>query len=202
MPSSDCTGLILAGGRSRRFGEDKARYEVDGRAMIERVVDTVATVAQPVLVSVGERSNSFAGLRNVGYVADDYKDAGPLAGLHAGLQKAQTPWLLALACDMPFLEVETLRTLLAARTPAADAIVARTPDGRRHPLCACYHARTLPVVIQQLQKGRFALRTLLEQLSDVRFVDLPAGPLRNVNRPVDLLMENRDGKNFRIGDLG
>jgi molybdopterin-guanine dinucleotide biosynthesis protein A len=87
---------------------------------------------------------------------------------------------------MPFLEVETLRALLAARTPQADAIVARTPDGRLHPLCACYHARTLPLVTRQLQKGRFALHTLLEQLSDVRFVDLPAGPLRNVNKLSDL----------------
>lgn len=183
---SDCTGLVLAGGHSRRFGEDKARFEVDGQPMVERVVDTLAAVVQPVLVSVGERGNSFTGLRNVSYVVDHYKDAGPLAGLHAGLQEIQTPWLLAIACDMPFLEAETLRWLLAARPPEADAVVAKTPDGRLHPLCACYHARTLSVVTQQLNKGRFALHNLLKQLPEVHGVDLPTGPLRNVNRPADL----------------
>ncbi|HMB89606.1 MAG TPA: molybdenum cofactor guanylyltransferase [Rhodothermales bacterium] len=192
MSPSNCTGLILAGGHSHRFGEDKARYEVGGQAMIARVVDTVAAVAHPVLVSVGEHSNSFAGLRNVGYVVDHYKDAGPLAGLHAGLHKAQTPWLLAIACDMPFLAVEVLRTLLAARTPTADAIVARTPDGRLHPLCACYHTRTLSVVREQMEGGNRALHALLNGLPQVLFVDLPATPLRNVNRPADLHAETRN----------
>ena len=186
MTASDCTGLILAGGHSRRFGEDKARFEVGGKAMIERVAAVVAVVAEPVLISIGEAGNEFVGLRNVGYVADHYKDAGPLAGLHAGLREAQTPWLLAIACDMPMLDAETLRTLLAARTPAVDAVVAQTPDGKRHPLCACYHTRTLPVVTQQLATGSRALHALLDQLPSVFFVDLPPGPLRNVNHPADL----------------
>ena len=181
------TGLILAGGKSRRFGEDKARHLVAGRAMIEHVVEAVAAVADALLVSVGEQGAAFeSATRTLRQVVDRYEDAGPLAGLHAGLTAAQTPWVLAVACDMPFITPEVLHALLAARGPDVAAVVARTPDGRCHPLCACYHQRTLPVVEAHLAAGTLAMHALLDHLDKVKYVDLPAGPLRNVNHLSDL----------------
>ncbi|MCH8962088.1 MAG: NTP transferase domain-containing protein [Bacteroidetes bacterium] len=122
----------------------------------------------------------------VALVVDHYEDAGPLAGLHAGLTAAQTPWVLAVACDMPFITPEVLHALLAARGPDVAAVVARTPDGRCHPLCACYHQRTVPVVEAHLAAGTLAMHALLDHLDKVKYVDLPAGPLRNVNHLSDL----------------
>lgn len=184
IPDNSLTGLVLAGGQSRRFGADKARHEVAGRAMIERVVEAVAAVAEDVLISVGaEGSFDVPAARQV---VDRHKDAGPLAGLHAGLVAAETPWVLAVACDLPFITPAVLRALAAARRPDAAAVVARTPDGRRHPLCACYHRRVVPVVEAHLAAGRLALHALLDRLDNVAYVDLPAGPLRNVNRLSDL----------------
>ena len=181
------TGLILAGGKSRRFGEDKARHLVAGRAMIEHVVEAVAAVADALLVSVGEQGAAFeSATRTLRQVVDHYEDAGPLAGLHAGLTAAQTPWVLAVACDMPFITPEVLHALLAARGPDVAAVVARTPDGRGHPLCACYHQRTLPVVEAHLAAGTLAMHALLDHLDKVKYVDLPTGPLRNVNHLSDL----------------
>ncbi len=182
----DLTGLVLAGGRSTRFGADKAGYAVGGQAMIERVRDAVAAVAAEVWISVAAEGAPPGLPRRARYVRDHYRDAGPLAGLHAGLHALETPWLLAVACDLPFLTPDALRTLLAARTPEADAVVARTPDGRRHPLCACYHARTLPVAAAQLEAGHLALHAFLDRLENVRYADLPDAPLRNVNTPSDL----------------
>ncbi len=179
------TGLILAGGKSTRFGADKAQHAVEGRAMIERVAEVVGAMAEVVLIGVGEAGAGY-GVPSARQVVDRYKDAGPLAGLHAGLEAAETPWVLVVACDMPFVTGEVLGALLDARGPDVAAVVARTPDGRRHPLCACYHQNTLPTVEAHLAAGTRAMHRLLDRLKNVCYVDLPAGPLRNVNRVSDL----------------
>ena len=142
------------------------------------------------LVSVG--SVSAKPLDGVACVVDRVPDAGPLAGLHAGLHATQAPWVLTVACDMPFLSAHVLHRLLAARTQTADAVVARSGDGRLHPLCACYHRRTLAVVEAHLETQRLALHALLDALKTVCVVDLPSGALRNVNRPSDLENLKRD----------
>ncbi|QXD16271.1 molybdenum cofactor guanylyltransferase [Rhodocaloribacter litoris] len=184
MEKESVTGLILAGGTGRRFGSDKARAVVAGRPMIERVYRVVAPVAGTVLLSVRPGQEDY-GLP-VRRVEDPVEGAGPLAGLLAGLEAAETPWLLAVACDLPFLSEDILRTLLAACRPGLDAVVPRTPDGRLHPLCAAYATTVRPVVAEQLAAGRRALHALLDRLGAVRLVDVPAAPLRNINRPDDL----------------
>ncbi|MFQ5572361.1 MAG: molybdenum cofactor guanylyltransferase, partial [Rhodothermales bacterium] len=108
------TGLILAGGQSRRFGSEKARYPVAGRPMMVHVIEAVSSVTAALLLSVREDTagwlhHAFPGVRTV---TDRYDDAGPLAGLHAGLMEATTPWVLAVACDMPFVTADVLRRLL------------------------------------------------------------------------------------------
>ncbi|RMF52790.1 MAG: molybdenum cofactor guanylyltransferase [Bacteroidetes bacterium] len=184
MKKESVTGLILAGGASRRFGREKARAVVAGRPMIERVYRAVAPVAGTVLLSVRPGQEDY-GLP-VRRVEDPVEGAGPLAGLLAGLEAAGTPWLLAVACDLPFLTEAVLRTLLAACRPGVDAVVPRTPDGRRHPLCAAYATTVRPVVAEQLAAGRRALHALLDRLEAVHLIDVPAAPLRNINRPDDL----------------
>ena len=179
------TGLILAGGASRRFGADKARAAVEGRTMIARVFEAVSAVTEEVLVSVREGGEDY-GLPGVRVVEDAVPGAGPLAGLEAGLRACRTPWLLVVACDMPFLTPDALEAIKRRRAPGLDAVVAQTPDGRLQPLCACYATRILPVVEARLRSGRRSMRGLLERLGAVRVAPLPEAPLRNVNRPGDL----------------
>lgn len=122
----DVTGLVLAGGASRRFGEDKARYLVDGASMIERVVRAVSEVVHPVRISIGGDTEPFQ--LELEHVRDLTPDAGPLGGLQAGLRRGERRWLLVVACDLPFLTSDVLTSLLDARTSEADATVARTPE--------------------------------------------------------------------------
>ncbi len=178
------TGLILAGGASRRFGTDKARATVGGRTMIARVFEAVSAVTDEALVSVGAGGEDYGLSARV--VEDAVPGAGPLAGLEAGLRACRTPWLLVVACDMPFLTPEALEAVTRARAPGLDAVVARTPDGRLQPLCACYATAIRPVVEERLRSGRRSMHGLLEHLGAVRVVPLPEAPLRNVNRPGDL----------------
>ncbi|HET6569302.1 MAG TPA: molybdenum cofactor guanylyltransferase [Rhodothermales bacterium] len=185
MPKApDVTGLILAGGESRRFGSDKARHVVAGRPMIAHVYETLEPVVERVLVSV-RTPGADTGLP-VEHVCDRYPATGPLAGLHAGLLRCPTPWLLAVACDMPFLTEDVLRTLLAARLNADGPVVARGPDGHLHPLCALYPRDVIGEVEAALNAQRHALHALLSRTAPVTEIPVPADPLRNVNQPQDL----------------
>jgi molybdopterin-guanine dinucleotide biosynthesis protein A len=184
MKAQDVTGLILAGGESRRFGSDKALHLVDGRPMIEHVYNVVTGVVGDVFISVSDPSVN-TGLP-AEHLPDIYPDAGPLAGMHAGLLRCRSPWLLAAACDMPFLTADVLGLLLAARTGTMGPVVARSSDGQLHPLCALYPRDMLIYVEAALAARRFALHALLERASFVTEVAVPANAVRNINRPQDL----------------
>jgi len=189
-PNADLTALLLAGGRSRRFGTDKARAVVDGTPMLRRVYETARALTPHVLLSVRADGDFYFDLvpPEVPRLLDSVPEAGPLAGLVAGLRAARTPWLLALACDLPFLNEATLRRLLADRSPDFDAVVPVTSDGRRQPLCALYRVETVrPVAEARLVAGRYALQALLDPLS-VATLAVPDTPLHNVNTPDDLLL--------------
>lgn len=182
----DVTGLILAGGQSTRFGKDKARVVLDGGPMIGHVYDALAPVCAAVLVSVADADTRYPLPRAVRYVVDRRDAMGPLAGLEGGLLAAPTPWVLVVACDMPDLSADVLQVLLDHRSPAISAVVARAPEGRKHPLCACYHRRVLPTVQAHLDAGQRALHRLLDALPEVTYVQVPTAPLRNVNTRSDL----------------
>jgi len=183
---SSVTGLILAGGKSRRFGSNKAAHLIGGDPMIGRVFRSVSSVCENVLISVGDEPLPLELAEEVRYVYDKIPNAGPLAGICAGFHASSSPWLLAVACDMPFITVDALRHLLTARSPSLQAVMAIESNGREHPLCACYHRDILPVVEAQLARGHRALRDLLEQLGRVQTVLLPDDALRNINAPDDL----------------
>lgn len=178
------TGLILAGGASRRFGSDKRHHLVQGQPMIRRVYEVVATVADPVWVSVREGADRPLG-EAVPVVVDPVPGVGPLAGVIAGLQRLETEWLLVAACDLPYLTPAALRDVITAAQPGVAAVVAQTAAGRRQPLCACYHRSVRTIAEGQLREGILALRDLLQAVSQVRSVVLPDAVLRNVNHPSD-----------------
>ena len=110
----------------------------------------------------------------------------PLLPAPVAERAAVRAFCLAVACDMPFVSEGVFAALLEARAPDVEAVVARTPDGRRHPLCACYHQNTRPIVEAHLAAGTLAMHALLDRLKNVRYVDLPEAPLTNVNTLSDL----------------
>lgn len=182
MPTpAETTGLILAGGQSRRYGSDKALAVAGGVPFVRLAYDALAAHAGAVLVATGPTARAYPVPARA--VLDGVADGGPLAGLCAGLGAARTPWLLAVAVDLPALTAGALAPLLAADATGADAVVARDGDGRRQPVCALWRvAAVRPVAEAHLASGRLALFTLVDALT-VREVGLDAGALRNVNAP-------------------
>jgi len=173
---------VLAGGESRRFGRDKALAEHDGRPFVQIVHDALVPHCTEVLIATGPTPRAYPVPSRV--LLDPIPDGGPLAGLAAGLAEAQTPWLLAIAVDLPHLTPGALAPLLASSSDA-DVVVALDADGRRQPVCALWRCATVrPVVGARLARRQLALFGLLDELV-VREVELLPEALRNVNAPRD-----------------
>lgn len=161
----DCTALILAGGDSRRMGRDKTRLEFDGQPLLQRVIGQMQTLFPQVLVSVRQARPGI----DVPQVCDETSGAGPLAGLCAGLARAETPWVFAVAADMPFLN-PALIGQLAQRRSSCQAVVP-VVQGYPQPLTAFYARSALPAIHAALAgSGKHSLRDVLERL-DVLWVD-------------------------------
>lgn len=155
----NCTALILAGGNSTRMGQDKARLALGGRTLLEHVVAAMRQQFPEVIVSV-RQPRPESGLPQV---CDDPAHTGPLAGLAAGLARATTPWVFAVACDMPFITPAVIERLAQCRNDC-QAVVPMV-HGHPQPLAAFYARSCLDEIHGLLNGGgKHSLRALLERL--------------------------------------
>lgn len=201
-------GVVLAGGRSTRFGEaDKALATLKGRPLVARVVDavTAATDDAPLLSvatdAQADRLREALGDRPVEPVRDSEHRSGPLAGLDAAVRATDAPWLFVCACDMPRVTpagVDALSDRLAdheGRDSVVDAVVPLV-DGRDQPLHALYRRSALESALAALS-GDDAVFALLDRLTVARVDAGDGSPLAaattNVNTRADLeaLRESR-----------
>lgn len=162
----DCTAVVMAGGRSLRMGSDKATLRLGERTLLQRVIDVVQPIFGELRVSVREPRSDL----DWPQICDERPDGGPLVGLCTSLAQARTPWIFALATDMPFAE-PALIELLAQRRAGYDAVVP-VVGGHPQPLAAFYAASCLTVVRALLddEGGRRSLRAALARLN-VCYVD-------------------------------
>ncbi|HEX7071775.1 MAG TPA: molybdenum cofactor guanylyltransferase [Rhodothermales bacterium] len=180
MPTvTQIDGLILAGGRASRFGGDKVLHPVDGVPMLVRVHDVLAPLVRRVWISVARERNDLP--VDAPQVVDLYADAGPLAGLHAGLLATDAPAVLVLAVDLPSITPEVMRRIRDAEAGPDVPVVARGTDGRLQPLCGRYPRTVLPVIAARLEAGRRSVHGLLEVAPGPVVVEVEASALRNVN---------------------
>jgi molybdopterin-guanine dinucleotide biosynthesis protein A len=170
-------------------GRDKAFAAVDGEPIVVRTVRLLQRLFPQVIVATN-RAERFRGL-GVETVADVFPGCGPLAGIHAALRACRHPWAFVVACDMPRLDADAIR-FLVARAERADAVVPRW-ENDIEPLHAVYAARCLPAMEAALRTGRYALREFLAGIDvdyvaerELRAVGGAARSLTNVNTPEEL----------------
>jgi molybdopterin-guanine dinucleotide biosynthesis protein A len=188
------TAIVLAGGRSRRFGRDKLAEPVGGRPLVQRAIEAVARVASDVVV-VGPGHGTVRGTSGVRHVPDPEPFAGPLVAVAAGLEIAAQPLALVVGGDMPTLAEAVLRALLRPLTTdeGVDA-VCLVHRGRRQPLPMAVRVGAATSAARKLVGGgERRLQALPESLlardlaeGDWRALDPEAATLRDVDRPEDL----------------
>jgi len=204
MPSlkTSVVGAVLAGGESRRLGRDKALLPWLGKALLLHPFEVLQEVmSEVVVVTVGGRSYGELG---VPVIHDRFEGLGPLAGIHAALEWADSRPVFVVACDLPFVSVELVNHV--ADWSTGQKVLASAGDeawahprarvavwhGRQQPLCGLYSASCREPLETRLRDGRLEAWRFLGEIdtatvpitSDLAFYrpDL----LVNINSPGDL----------------
>lgn len=192
--ASDVTAVILAGGRSRRMGTDKSFVLLDGKPLIQHVVERVSTlnIRLMLITNSPDKYSRF----DIPSYRDIIPDLGALGGLYTALQHCPTPYALCVACDMPFLNPALLQRLIDLRD--GYQVVAPRIDGRIEGLHAVYSRSCLDVIEQQIDQNRFRMSDLFSHLNarylddtHVRSLDPELRSFVNLNTPDHLNQAQR-----------
>ena len=152
------TGIILAGGKSRRFHGDKTQIEWNRKTLTEDLAARFGAYFDQVLIVSGSRGKFH--IAGAAEAVDLYPGKGPLGGIHAGLLAAEHEACFVMACDMPFFDGQAAGRLL--KEEADWDIVAPVRDGRPEPLFAVYHRRLAKQIEALLCEDRLAVRGLFD----------------------------------------
>ncbi len=170
------------------MGKDKAWLEIDGRPMIQRVIEELLRVTPAVSVIANGPEYDRLGLP---VLADLNPSIGPLEAIRVALAGSLAPRVLLVACDLPFVTAELLEFLLH-RVEGYQATVPLSSDGRLEPLCAVYSTEALEPVTELIRSGERKVSRLFDRVRArlIPFEDLSqlAGAERffiNVNTPDD-----------------
>jgi molybdopterin-guanine dinucleotide biosynthesis protein A len=198
MTARGVSAIVLAGGRSDRFGSDKLNAPLEGISLLQRAVSAVATQADEVIVVLApgdERPLPVAAVP-VRRAMDPAAHGGPLVGLLAGLEVADQPLALVVGGDMPALVPEVLGALVGALVAAGDGTeaVALVQRGAVRPLpMVLRNGSATPQAARLLGQGERSLVALLGSLQvrrltepEWRSLDPEARTLLDVDRPGDL----------------
>lgn len=179
-------GIILAGGENRRMGTDKAFLEIDGRPMIDHILDVFSTLFERTIVvtNTPDRYRNY----DVEVTGDAIDIRGPLTGIYSGLLRSAAEYNFVAACDMPFLNPRLI-AYMGEVASGQDAVVPQFGDFLE-PLHAVYRRGILPVIEAQIRVQDRRIRGLFDHIR-VRYVteeeivrfDPLKRSFRNLNTP-------------------
>jgi len=186
------SGVILAGGASRRMGRNKALLNLAGQPLISVIAGRLRTVVDEVIIAANDTARYAAFADRC--VPDVYPGVGTLGGIHAGLQAAAYPLVVIVACDMPFLNPDLLGWFVQAAAGTngagqADLVVLKHDKGVE-PLHAVYRKSCLPAIEATIRSGERCAFAFYDQIR-VRYVapeeilalDPGLSSFLNVNNP-------------------
>ena len=187
----DVTGIILAGGKSSRFGENKALVGFDGIPLIEKVTRVISSIFKEVLIV----SNTPEEYEYLGFPIkqDIIKNLGPIGGIYTGLKSIKNPAGFVVACDMPFLSPDLIRHIVEVQDDY-DIIIPKV-DWMMEPLHALYTNRCISPLKELIDTGerktflifeKVRVKYLTEKI--LRSFDPQLRFFININRTDDLQM--------------
>ncbi len=194
----DILGLALAGGKSRRLGEDKVALSFhEGVSQLDYTLGILSAFCSRVGVSGKESQRSSRQTeRAVEYIVDAGEIEGPMSGVVAGLRSAASWPVLVLACDMPLVDAALVLRLISQRDSAQWATCYLGSDGKAEPLCALYEPVALIELEARAAEGAFSLRDFLENGRVARVHCERPQLLASVNTREDLASIKENGIRF------
>jgi molybdopterin-guanine dinucleotide biosynthesis protein A len=197
------SAIILAGGFSRRFGQDKGLLLLANKPLIKHVLDAIDNVADEKIVVVSSKNQAESYAKAAGSEVKVFIDEGnvqsPLVGSLKGFKEVRNEYALLLPCDTPLISKDII-SLLFDLCPNKNAVIPRWPNGYIEPLQAVYRTKTaLEAAEKALNEGRLNMQSMVDKLRGIRYVstivlrqlDPELKSFFNVNTPMDLKRAER-----------
>jgi len=189
FPVEDISGVILAGGKSSRYGKNKALEKIDGIPLIERVIRIIRPLFQDLII-ITNTPETYAHLELPMY-ADIIKGLGPIGGIYTGLAMLSGYAGFFVACDMPRLNPELIAYMVTERG-RFDVVVPRI-SGMMEALHALYGKGCLPFVKRLIDMREYQTIRIFKEVSvryieedEIRSFDPQLRSFLNINRPEEL----------------
>ncbi|MBI4304468.1 MAG: molybdenum cofactor guanylyltransferase [Chloroflexi bacterium] len=163
------TSIVLAGGKNRRLGRNKALEAFDGKLLIERVIERLSLISNHILVVTSREKADLPVAGKAEILVDAYPDKGPLGGLYTGLLAAQSWQSIVVACDMPFLNIGLLSYMVELSLDV-DAVVPRLGEGLVEPLHAVYAKTCLSSMKKRLEVNQLGIHNFLTTIR-VKYIE-------------------------------
>jgi molybdopterin-guanine dinucleotide biosynthesis protein A len=181
-------GVVLAGGKSSRMGEDKGLIEFKGRPLMEYALDLLQPLSDEIVISANHPEYSRFGYQTI---PDIIQGIGPLGGMFSVMDRLKAVSYFFISCDQPYVNSELGKLLLQNRENA-EIIVPVHSNGKVEPLYGVYSFTVLQTIIKHIEAGNYKLMNLLETCN-TRYFDVPEkiilrqpGLFKNVNTPDEL----------------
>jgi len=181
-------GLVLAGGRSKRMGTDKALMKWHGEEQRYHIADILMACCDEVFISCrpDQQHEIDASCKTL---PDIFLNKGPLGGILSAFSSQPSKAWLVVACDLPLLNEDTISFLIAARDPKKYATTYKSPhDGLPEPLIAIWEPRSYPVLLNSFEEGITCPRKVLMKMDKKILEPLHPETLMNVNTPEDAII--------------
>ena len=188
---SDVTGILLAGGRSRRMGKDKRFLYVGEESLLSRSQRILRSIFSTVYIVIAQDSQSLDA--DVPVLRDLVSQCGSLGGLFTGLKNAETSHVFLASCDMPFLSPKVIQFLVTQKE-TVDIVIVRNDEGLQS-THALYSQKCLPMIADMIRRGSLRIRDLVNHPDlgvrvidgkEIQTIEPGSRSFVNVNTPADL----------------
>ena len=169
LKKMDITGIILAGGKSLRFGRNKALEKMAGMTLVERVITRLTPITARIVLVTDRDNGRLSEIKSTEAVTDIYPARGPLGGIYTGLSASNTAANIVVACDMPFLNTVLLSYMVGIST-GFEAVIPRWPNNQIEPLHGIYSLSCIPVMKKRLENNQLSISECLKEMR-VRYFD-------------------------------
>ena len=166
IDKKNITGIILAGGKSTRMGEDKGFLLFENKPFIQYSIDALKPLVSKIIIVSDDSDYDVFGLKRVN---DITKNAGPVAGICSGLEASSTEYNLILSCDIPLINSEILQKLIDAIDDTSEIIQVES-RAKSMPLIALYKKQILSTFKALLQEDERRLRVAIKSCKSKNIV--------------------------------
>lgn len=186
MNFNEVTGIVLAGGRSSRMGEEKSLMKLNGKTMIEFSIAALKPLCSQVIISSDRMVYDFTGCE---VWPDEIKQQAPIVGIYSCLKRSKTDVNIILSCDMPLISSQFLKFLLE-NSVNNEVTIPIHQNGMIEPLCGIYKKSALETLKNSIEEKHYSIRDCIIKTAYclVRLDEgspFPENIFKNVNTPND-----------------